>query len=185
MTIREYHDKSRDTANYAAGISYPLLGLLGEVGELAGQVAKMERDDGGKVTPERRMNLVKEVGDVMWMCAALAHETGATLDEAIRCGDFATLGKRHTIHGHPGTILANMTDDVWRIMRAAGEAGWRQEFRKNGIREVRYAIEKVMDSVSDFAAYYGISLHEAAVVNIDKLADRKARGVIAGSGDDR
>lgn len=183
MTLEEYHDRTRDTASYPAGIAYPVLGLISEIGELAGQVAKAIRDDGGEITPERRENLTKEIGDTLWMCAAISHETGLTLGEAIRCGDFSELGGRSVRRFSSEPILTNMVDEAWRIMRSAGEGKWRTF--KGSAGEVHYAIEKVVDALVDFCAYYQIDIGEAAAGNIAKLADRKRRGVIAGSGDNR
>lgn len=184
MTLEEYHARTRDTASYPAGITYPVLGLISEIGELAGQVAKSIRDDGGKITPERRVNLTKEIGDVLWMCAAVSHETGSLLSEAIRCSDFSELSRRAVKRLDSGSIITEMVDEAWRIMRSASEGGWRR-FKSNTGGEVQYAIEKVVDALVDFAAYYRIDIGQVANENIAKLADRKRRGVIAGSGDNR
>jgi NTP pyrophosphatase (non-canonical NTP hydrolase) len=49
---------------------YALLNLLGEAGEIASLAAKRRRD-GGDIE-EYRKNMAKELGDVMWMVAAIA-----------------------------------------------------------------------------------------------------------------
>ena len=41
----------------------------------------MIRDDRGVLTPERRTAMTKELGDVLWYCANLAHELGTTLED--------------------------------------------------------------------------------------------------------
>jgi len=55
------------------------LGLAGESGEVAEKIKKMLRDD----IPEEavRESLVKELGDVLWYVANLAHDLSITLDE--------------------------------------------------------------------------------------------------------
>jgi NTP pyrophosphatase (non-canonical NTP hydrolase) len=62
-------------------LAYPALGLAGEAGEVAEQIKKSIRDDGGEVTEERLAAIAKELGDVMWYVAQLATELGLELDE--------------------------------------------------------------------------------------------------------
>ena len=83
MELSEYQLLSRRTAVYPpeAGLSYPTLGLAGEAGEVAEQIKKSIRDDGGELTPERRDKLAKELGDVLWYLAQLATELELDLDE--------------------------------------------------------------------------------------------------------
>jgi len=58
---------------------YTTLGLVGESGEVAEKVKKMIRD--GKTLKECRADLVKELGDVLWYAANVAHELNITLEE--------------------------------------------------------------------------------------------------------
>ncbi len=86
MELSEYQLLSRRTATYPreAGLSYPALGLNGEAGEVAEQIKKSIRDDGGELTVERREALSKELGDVLWYLAQLATELDLDLDEVAR-----------------------------------------------------------------------------------------------------
>lgn len=84
MTFEEYQKESRKTAVYPAiGASYvyPTLGLVGEAGELAEKVKKIFRDGGGVVSNERRDEIQKELGDVLWYLAQLATELNISLEE--------------------------------------------------------------------------------------------------------
>lgn len=77
MDFNEYQKQALKTAiypNLGANLQYPTLGLCGETGEVAELVKKSIRDEGGEVSPERREKLIKELGDVLWYCAMLAHE---------------------------------------------------------------------------------------------------------------
>lgn len=79
MNFDEYQSASAITAIYpkqgtVLGLTYTALGLCGEAGELAENVKKALRDDQGVITNERRDNLVKELGDVMWYAAQIANE---------------------------------------------------------------------------------------------------------------
>lgn len=83
MNLSEYQRESRRTAEYPreAWLVYPALGLAGEAGEVAEHAKKTIRDDGGKVSDERRAAMSKELGDVLWYVAQLATELGLDLDE--------------------------------------------------------------------------------------------------------
>lgn len=81
--IKRVSEKALETAVYPQEykIIYPSLGLTGEAGECSDKVKKVIRDNGGQFTEEKRLELAKEIGDVMWYCATLSHDIGYTLDE--------------------------------------------------------------------------------------------------------
>ncbi len=83
MELSDYQRQSRRTAEYPreAWLAYPALGLAGEAGEVAEHAKKAIRDDGGKITDERRAAIAKELGDVLWYVAQLASELGLELDQ--------------------------------------------------------------------------------------------------------
>jgi NTP pyrophosphatase (non-canonical NTP hydrolase) len=83
MDLSDYQRQSRRTAEYPrdAWLAYPALGLAGEAGEVAEHAKKAIRDDGGKVSEERRAAMTKELGDVLWYVAQLATELELDLDE--------------------------------------------------------------------------------------------------------
>jgi len=59
--------------------AYALLNLAAEAGEVLGKVAKHIRDGGDEES--LRQNIKKELGDVMWMVAAVAADFDLTLSE--------------------------------------------------------------------------------------------------------
>ncbi len=84
MTFEEYQKTSRETAIYPdldSNFIYPTLGLVGEAGEVAEKVKKILRDDGGEVSEEKRQELKKELGDVLWYLAQVATEMKLPLEE--------------------------------------------------------------------------------------------------------
>lgn len=83
MDIQEYQERALATAAYGEGdkIIYPVLGLNGEAGEVAEKVKKVLRDKGGKFGPEERIEILKEIGDVLWYCNALANDLDSSLEE--------------------------------------------------------------------------------------------------------
>ena len=104
MKFVDYQRLSRRTARYpGAGedMTYPVLGLCGEAGEVAEKVKKMIRDDGGVLTDERRDALAKELGDVLWYAAQVATEAELDLD-AIATANLDKLlsrQERNALHG--------------------------------------------------------------------------------------
>lgn len=110
MDLNTYQDRAATTATFTdTGILrtvYFTLGLTGEAGEVAEKVKKAIRDEGAEITQEKKNDIQRELGDVLWYVSQLS-----------------------------------------RVM--------------------------------------GFTLEEVAEANLDKLADRKARGAIGGSGDNR
>lgn len=84
MNFEEYQKKSRKTAKYPeAGNNwiYPTLGLCGEAGEVAEKMKKVMRDFGGQINAEKKEEITKELGDVLWYVSQIATELGLSLDE--------------------------------------------------------------------------------------------------------
>lgn len=101
MDFDEYQQKALATAIYPHPIVYPTLGLTGEAGEVADKVKKVIRDNQGEFGDERRLEIAKEIGDVLWYCAMLAHDLGYTFDHIaqINCDKIAARKNAGTIHG--------------------------------------------------------------------------------------
>lgn len=83
MTLNEYMQAALEIAVYPKEyrIIYPALGMTGEAGEVADKVKKVIRDNGKEFTEDKKREIAKEVGDVMWYCATLANDLGYTLEE--------------------------------------------------------------------------------------------------------
>lgn len=84
MDFHAYQEASRKTAVYpdlGKNIVYPTLGLAGEAGEVAEKIKKVIRDKGGVVDEVIRIELQKELGDVLWYLSQLSTELGITLDD--------------------------------------------------------------------------------------------------------
>ena len=76
MDFQDYQQKARETAIYPSehSILYPTLGLCGEAGEVAEKVKKVIRDKGGEFDEFDRMNIRKELGDVLWYMAQICSD---------------------------------------------------------------------------------------------------------------
>lgn len=81
---------------------YPLLGLLGETGEVSEKIKKIFRDEGGKLTAEKKEEIKKELGDVLWYLAQLSSELGLKLSD-VATGNLEKLASRkirNKLHGN-------------------------------------------------------------------------------------
>lgn len=89
MTMYDYEEAAMNTAVYDHPLMYPTLGLVGEAGEVADKVKKLYRDEqlslGGdpilELNVETRIEIAKELGDVLWYVTAVASDLGFDLDE--------------------------------------------------------------------------------------------------------
>lgn len=72
-----------ETAVYpqvGSNLAYPILGLVGEAGEVANKYKKILRGD-SELTEERRSQLIDELGDCLYYFAAVAFELGVSFSE--------------------------------------------------------------------------------------------------------
>ncbi len=84
MKFSEYQEKSRVTALYPDkdnNFVYPTLGLVGESGEIAEKIKKVLRDNNGELTEDKKTEIGKELGDVLWYIAQLSTELDMNLDK--------------------------------------------------------------------------------------------------------
>jgi NTP pyrophosphatase (non-canonical NTP hydrolase) len=87
MDMREYSIAARQLAFYpcqGSNLSYTVLGLCGEAGEVANEVKKIDRDDGAVLSEERRERIADELGDVLWYVAAVARELRIELEDVAK-----------------------------------------------------------------------------------------------------
>lgn len=104
MDIQEYQKKAWETAIYpnkGKNLSYPALGLGGETGEVLEKIKKITRDEGSEITKEKKEELVKEMGDVLWYLAALATELNLNLKEILEknISKLNSRKERKVLHG--------------------------------------------------------------------------------------
>lgn len=114
MTLNEYQEKAMTTCMPTCdNVSYMLLNLVAEVGELAGKIAKDIRKKnveigGGHYTKNelipnmsfaewtyRQDEYMKEAGDVLWQLAGFCKVMDWTLEDVAQ-GNLDKLSSRHT-----------------------------------------------------------------------------------------
>ncbi len=74
---------------------------MGEAGEVAEKIKKLFRDHGGKLTKDYKLEIAKELGDVMWYIAQLSTELNLKLSDIAKMNLEKLMSRkvRGKIHG--------------------------------------------------------------------------------------
>lgn len=105
MQFNEYQKKASETAGYpepgGMAFIYPTLGLAGEAGEVAEKIKKVIRDEGGIISSEKRAEIQKELGDVLWYVSEIARQLELSLDDiaTVNIAKLASRKERGVISG--------------------------------------------------------------------------------------
>ena len=183
MTLKEYQDAAMTTATYPneQARTYLKLGMLGESGEVCDKIKKLIRDEGwtdGKEIPaDKREGLLLELGDVMWYVACWLKETAVNQengeDECKELNEyFASVDNEKQIWKTTELAIKLVDNCSTLLMMKSGLAGMKMA-------------ELVIRVVALMATKTDSSLEEVCQKNIAKLASRKERNKIGGSGDYR
>ena len=168
VNIEEYQQRAVATAlPTALNYDYLIPGLVAEVGEVFGKVAKSVRDEWSR---ERLQDELKaELGDCVWFYALLCHvadlepRDAEAYPEALRDKE----------------VLQDLLDATSRIQDLTtwtslqGSSAW------------HYWMEIYPSYIARVAMVYEIDMQEILEYNIEKLESRKARGKLKGNGDTR
>ncbi len=94
MNFNEYQKQavSTDISGKGARIKYAhdpayvdkILSLVGESGEVAEKFKKIIRDKKGVISGEDKQEIIKELGDVLWYIAVIAHYLDVPLSELVQ-----------------------------------------------------------------------------------------------------
>lgn len=156
MELNDYQQQALSTALPSAlTTQYLLPGLVAEIGEVCGVFAKAERDDW--TGPHFDAALCKELGDVAWFVVVLAHVADVPLPHDAEPA-FSADG--------PVPLLAHA---AWQVLCYAPAD----------------TISIVWKALLGLAETSQIPIDEVLQANLAKLASRKERGKISGSGDHR
>lgn len=169
--FQEYEELALSIKNYddSVAISYVALGLGGETNEFLEKI-----DEETEIGPT-----LKEVGDILWYCAACRVEMKLSeLYLPIVTDTFKNPFKLTTPVGHVLEQIKKYLRDDWK----KGSVMELDEKRKEIIHT---SLQTILEELSKFCLSVGTDLTTVAQQNIDKLADRAKRDVIKGSGDER
>ena len=85
MNFDDYQKQALTTAvrsgNDLLDLCHWALGITGEGGEIAEKVKKIIRDQNSTMTDEKKTEIAKEIGDVLWYLAVLADTLGVSLGD--------------------------------------------------------------------------------------------------------
>jgi len=168
IRLEEYQLKCAETAVYRENAKlitiYPVLGLIGEIGEM---VEKLKTD--GSVD---RKEVRKEIGDVFWYCAISLADMGEILfiDK--------TMTDRQIMDFHLPVDGACKLAELYK------------KYLRDGNEEKKLEMIKVIGKIMMVTIYFCENVLEVNFgtimeENLAKLKDRKDRGMIKGSGDNR
>ncbi len=87
MDFDEYEKLAAKTAHFddrteEYKLMYLALGVAGEAGEVAEKIKKIMRNDHGVVSKEKREEVQKEIGDVLWYLSQLSRQLGFSFSSA-------------------------------------------------------------------------------------------------------
>lgn len=181
-TLAEYQNGCFDTAKYpdlGNNPYYPILGIGGESGELLAKIWFAQvLGFGPEAVAAHRELIAKEIGDVWWYWAVLASELQIPIDqidggrmhdqdEEVACMDLAVSALEINEFGK-------------KLMRGEPE-------RRDGyIEEIKVrlvTVDRCLRKIAD--SHCQMNRDEVLLLNLEKCANRKARGKTYGDGDDR
>lgn len=78
-----------------------ILGLSGESGEVAEKFKKILRDKNGKISDEDKLEIIKELGDVLWYVATISRYLNVSLETVANTNleKLTSRKNRNELHG--------------------------------------------------------------------------------------
>ena len=159
MKIKQYLQEISITSKSINSTDYLKLGISEEYGEIIGKVKRYCRGDYGK---ERfREQIKKELGDLTYYTAVYEEKIG-------KIKEFREPKNRRLKDN-----LHNLTALNANIFNAENE------------RHLTLALHSMMNTITDLALNFGLTMDEITQANVDKIKSRFNRNMIRGSGDER
>lgn len=189
LTLNAYQAAAMSTAlPTSLNMAYMAYGLVNEIGELQ---EKLISNTPGILTCEETL---KELGDVLWYIAGVSQIRGWKLSEVV-LDDTTDIAISEYAVGEESEVLASESGQESCIKLSIGltiAAGnlcgaLKKEIRDNTHKPdvEKEALRRIFQISVMLAKVMNSTLEHVAIANIEKLASRKARGVIGGSGDNR
>lgn len=190
--LNDYIEAATSTAQPAAyDYDYLVPGILGEIGEVYGQLAKSHWH--GWSEDKLKEELKAEYGDICWMTAILISKRMVVSELTFRGLDVAP--DDFVPFQCLGRISQNFQEFMDKLRVEVGIAMQLEEFPDNEDLANRHEAQEdlVNDKLLELwaalavlaTAATGSSFQDILDYNKAKLASRKARGVLRGSGDHR
>jgi len=177
MDFRTYQEESRKTAQYPGigkSVAYPLLGLLGEFGELCEKFKKVLRDNNGELTQDRKDGIIGEAGDELWYLFNLYTEAHLDLEK-----EYVEKELTEEIKNSLVKLLVAMHCCISDIATfCTGE-------NHVLLSKITEPSNTLLSCLKQICVMCNISIEDVMQKNIDKLKSRQERNVIKGDGDMR
>lgn len=187
MRIDSYQERAFSTALYErkgeGNLEYVGLGLGGETGEVQELFKRLFRGEGldsGK--------LKFELGDVLWYIAGTVTESGKRLSQILGAETFSEfqIGLKSSwlqtvstprLSLLLGSYVGKVQDGIYLTTHPE---------RPVDQKEYMFVhLRNTLECLTILAIRSELTLNQIAAGNLDKLKDRKARGVLRGSGSER
>lgn len=173
-SLNEYQQQAMSTAIFPVdrSLDYTVLGLLSEVGELA---------EAWLDNKKTLADVAAEAGDCYWYCAAIASTLQVALEDVVRfsMGGRMYLATTNLIHALTASS-GNLAGLVKKAIRD-DDGHFSSERREKAI----HLLGQTVLQLDELCEAQGTTRWAVMNDNLDKLASRKQRGVLAGSGDNR
>lgn len=186
MNWNEYQQGALTTAIYPLKreLEYTVLGLCSEVGEVGEAYAAGKSGWGYRDADIKALH--KEIGDCFWYVAAVADALEMNLLTVAMYGESLGLPPVKAPNSRGLTVLAIVSESsaMAGVVKKAirDNDGFVPSEGRVKLMESLYKTVWLLDALCDM---FYVSRHAVMVDNLNKLADRKARGVLQGSGDNR
>lgn len=174
-SLNEYQQQAMSTAIFPVdrSLDYTVLGLLSEVGEMAEAWV-----DNSKSYPE----VASEVGDCYWYVAAIADTLDVRLELVVKHYAGSEVTPKLVANLIP-ELMASSGNLAGLVKKAIRDDGG--HFSSERQAKAEQYLGRTILILDALAVQLGSSRYALMNANLDKLADRKARGVLKGSGDHR
>lgn len=171
MNYKEYEAKANQTPIYnpKVAIPYVVIGLAGEMGET---FEKMK--DEANIE-----DVALEIGDMMWYLAMIRIELNLPIEDDWNWNEDVRMPSPFDIVSEVGKIA----EQVKKFLRDDWSEDSCNHFSENRKDQTVEAWKNVWSYLNGLSKSLGLTIEEIGLKNNEKLASRKKRNVIHGSGD--
>lgn len=168
----DYQKKASVTAIYPRNFQliYPLLGLADEISEVYEKI----QDSRGFDSPKEE--IIKELGDVMWYCAAICNDLSMSLGDIMR-SQVACLSRINGVDLYD-VLIKRSGHLLGKSKKLIRDKNFKVD--TDYIRIVQEDLFAIVEAIMSYD-----EINKIMVKNIQKLASRMERGVLKGDGDNR
>lgn len=162
-------------------VDYTIVGLGSEIGELAEVYAEAKKTFYGQLDGSDTKAALSECGDIFWYVAATADALNLQLDWVLK------QAQTNIHHIGKGLTLVDMVVAHGKIQGILKKSIRDNEGYLTTRHEELIAVElcHIWNHTAQFIYLLGGTENGVMNANLNKLADRKARGVLQGSGNNR